>query len=64
MLRWECLGRFEWADTREQAATLFGADPDCVNFAGYCEKPSSMPALCRRILDPIRRHGILLVWSG
>ncbi len=33
--RWEYGGRFEWADTREAAAVLFGADPAEVQFAGF-----------------------------
>ncbi len=44
MHRWELGGRFEYADTREQAAALFGAtDPNEVRFAGYCGRPAFSP---------------------
>ncbi len=47
MHRWEHGGRFEYADTREQAAALFGAtDPNEVRFAGYCDRrPTPLEAL-------------------
>lgn len=38
--RWEFRGRFEHADSREEAAVLFGnADPNEVRFAGWTAKP-------------------------
>lgn len=40
MNRWEHEGRFEFAETREVAAILFGrVDPIEVRFAGYSERP-------------------------
>lgn len=39
MTRWEHMGRFEYAPTREAAAVLFGAtDPNEVRFAGWSER--------------------------
>ncbi len=43
MYKWELCGRFEHAETREQAATLLGAtDPNEVRFAGYCHESRPM----------------------
>ncbi len=58
MYKWELCGRFEHAETREQAATLLGAtDPNEVRFAGYCVKPAKPVLVCGMWFVP-RRDGI------
>ncbi len=55
MYKWELCGRFEHAETREQAATLLGAtDPNEVRFAGYCErvKRARLRLVPLRLLPP------------